>query len=431
MKKTLMMFFILLGGLFLALQGCRRGSGPRETAQEADSTLHVLLVGDPFALALEKIRPQLEKQLGRDIRLEIVGYNDGRRLALLNARDQRSAYDLIALDIVWLGEYQREGMLLDLTDAFGADRERFLQAPWEASSMDGRIYALPIQPHAELLWVRTDLLSENGKPIPRTTEEVLATARALHRPEAQQYGIAWNAQRGQPLGQTMAHFFAAFGQPILDDQGRPAFRTERGLAAARYAKALMEVSPPDILNMAWDQRTSRFASGQAAMTYGWAARAYMTEDHPASRVRGLVAYAGAPHAPGVNPVTPVGVWSLGIPANVASRRRSEALLRILMSDEIQEALMLAGNTTPPLLSTMMAPGVLERFPALAAIHDLDQRGELDFSMRPRIPEWDSLSEILGTSFHEMLSGRLSAEEALDLAYRRALELTGFAEEAAE
>jgi len=418
----------LLFGLLLLWTACGKGPDPTDSATALSAELSVLLVGDPFALALEKLRPRLEEMLGQPVRLEIVGYNDGRRLTLLNAQDEVSAYDLVALDIVWLGEYARKGVLLDITRDFAAIRDRFFSTALEASTLNGRLLAMPIQPHPELLWVRLDLLAEIGRDIPKTTEEVLETARMLHAPAQQRYGIAWNAQRGQPLGQSMAHFFAAFGQPLLDGDGRPAFNTPRGLAAARYALALREVSPPDILNMAWDQRTSRFAAGQASMTYGWGARAYMAEDHPASRVRGQVVYTAAPHGPETAPVTPFGVWSLGIPANVSSPRRSLQLLNFLLSEEIQRELLKLGHGTPPLPSLARDPSLKPAFPVLNVMYDLDAAGELSFQMRPRIPEWDALCELLGTEFHDMLQGLRSPEETLGRVHSSALQLLGFSGE---
>ena len=403
----------MLAALFVVMApACARRHAPETEADSVESPYRILLVGDPFALAMERARPVLENQVEGKILFETVGYNDGRRLALLNARDRVSQFDLVAYDIVWLGEFVQNRVLLDLTPSFAPHADRFLSAPLEGCRVGNHLYGLPIQPHAELLWIRSDLFAEHNLSPPRTTDELLAAARQLHNPTAGMYGLAWNAQRGQPLGQSMAHFFAAFGQPLLDDRGLPAFDTERGLQAARFALNLMDVSPPDILNMAWDQRTSRFASGQVAMTYGWAARARATEFGAASQVTGKVHYLPAPHAPGVEPVTPLGVWALGVPANVRSPERSIRLLQRIMDEEAQRKIHAQGNTTPPLVSLFQDPEVQAHLPAFRTLGEINQRGELRMEMRPRIPQWDALCGILGHEFHDMLSGRTSPEEAL-------------------
>jgi hypothetical protein len=43
-------------------------------------------------------------------------------------------------------------------------------------------------------------------------------------------------------------------------------------------------------------------------------------------------------------------------------------------------------------------------------------------MRPGVPQWAALAEMLGTVFHDMLSGHLTPEAATALAQTRALQL---------
>jgi multiple sugar transport system substrate-binding protein len=416
--------WVILMVCLTAGSGCdfRRDSRANIRESEADRVFRILLVGDPFAIAVSRGRAEIERHLGMPVELEIVGYSDGRKLTLLNARDAVSRFDLVAFDVVWLGEYHANRILKDLSGRLNIDREAFLENALEACEKNGALYGLPIQPHSELLWVRTDLLEATGMEPPVTTEDLLAFARRVHDPSRQMYGLAWNAQRGQPLGQTMAHLFAAFGAELLDENGRPAFYSEKGLEAARFVKSLIEVSPPDIYSMAWDQRTTRFASGQVAMTYGWGARAFMAEDEPYSVVRGKVMYLPAPHAPGREPVTPLGVWAMGIPSNVASFERSAGGLEILFSPEVQELLVNKGNSSPGLRALASNPALQERFPVLATMAELDRLDQLRMEMRPRIPEWDALCGILGTAFHDMILGKVSAEEAMDRSFTEAVSL---------
>ncbi len=410
----------LLGGLcgvLLLLSACTdSGNPPSPSLQTSTSEKYrLLLVTDPFSLAMDRMKEHMERELQSQIDLEIVVYNDVRTMALQNFKDEVSAYDLIAFDIVWLGEYVEKGVLLPLRLSPNIDLNGFLQPALDTCKVNQTLYGLPIQPHAELLWARADLFEAERLPFPQTTEELLATAKALHNPEEGMYGIAWNAQRGQPLGQTMAHFFAAFGQPLLHEDGSPAFRTEKGLAAAYYALALLEVSPPDILTMAWDQRTSRFASGTVAMTYGWGARSPIVELNPASKVRGKVMYGAAPHAPGMNPVTPLGVWSLGIPSNVRDPGKSRMLLEWLYQEEEQRLLAHNGNGAPPLDSLFAVEELQARYPVLKAMSEGTLRSQLDAGMRPSVESWSEICEILGTEFHEMLLGISTPEESLERA----------------
>lgn len=425
MKQCFWLRLAVFGLVFLGGGGCRRREPLATTVDVgAHRNLRMLVVGDPFALALDRTRPALEAAIGKPIELEIVGYNDNRQLLLQMSKDRQSAYDVVSFDVVWLGELAQKGILAVLPPEVQPRAADFLAGSVETCQFKGQTYGIPFQPHSELLWIRRDWFEAEGIPFPETTDDLLAAARHFHRPEEGRYGIAWNAQRGQPLGQSMSHFFAAFGQPLLDENHRPAFNTERGLRAARFALALRDVSPPDILNMAWDQRVTRFASGTVAMTYGWGARAFMAERDPVSRVRGQVRYGPPPHAPDAPPVIPLGVWALGIPANPPSLADSVKLLRQLSSPQLLRLMVQQGHGAPPLMSLLADPELQRDNPVFRTMLEAQKTHVFSAAMRPSVPEWAELCEILGTVFHDMLRNQLTPEEALAKAEREALELLG-------
>lgn len=73
-----------------------------------------MIVGDPFSIALQNLGPELNSLSGGTFDIEVVGYDDMRLLALRNAQDQVSAYDIVSFDVVWIGEFATEGVLLPL-----------------------------------------------------------------------------------------------------------------------------------------------------------------------------------------------------------------------------------------------------------------------------------------------------------------------------
>lgn len=387
-------------------------------------TLHLVVVGDPFAVALENSLTELSAMAGGQIDLEIVSYDDMRDITLLNARDQESYYDIVSFDAVWMGEYAENSILLPLNERIDAssvvDPADFLEQGYQTAAYDDVQYGLPIQPHPELLWYRSDRFEEDGIAVPETTEELLAAAAHFTDAENNQYGICWNGQRGQALGQQMAHFYAAFGQPLLDDNGQPTLDTPRAVEAAQYALDLLPYSPPDVLNMAWDQRPVRFAQQGCMMTYEWAARTYLVEEDPTSQVAGKVGYAAAPHAEDSAPVTSMGAWSLGIPANIGPREElAWRALEWLTSPEIERLLAVNGNGGMPRYSILRDPELRARYPAFAVVDTLGSEGLLNDWMRPAVPQWPQMADIMGTVYHDMLNGQMSPEEAATEVQRQA------------
>lgn len=419
---ALLLAVIVLGAWWLR----GRPAAPPPVAPPAP--LQVLLVGDPFAPILEREAPALLAPQGLMARFERAGYDAIRQSILAEQRAPSGQVDIVAFDVVWTAELAERGALLPLDELCARDRidlDAYLPPALDAARWQGRLYGLPIQPHAELLWARRDLLAAAGLALPRTPDELLAAARALHRPEAGIHGIVWNAQRGSALGQTMAHLYAAFGQPLLDARGRPSLDGPRAIEAVRFARELVAVSPPDILTTAWDQRRRRFIAGQAALTYEWGARMGEGLASPECRVRGLVLCAPPPVAPGVRAVAPFGTWCLGILAVVPEARRAQAWqgLRAVCTPAAARRLAEAGNAGVSVRELLQDPRWAEAhgglFPVMRALLDA---GAFDPAVRPATPQWDELCHLMGEVYHEVLRGQLTPEAAIAEAQRRALAL---------
>ena len=153
----------------------------------------------------------------------------------------------------------------------------------------------------------------------------------------------------------------------------------------------------------------------------------LVEEDANSRVAGRVAYAAAPHAPGAKPVTPIGTWSLGVPANIGPRRDlALQFLGWLTSEEIERWLAQHGNGGMPRYSVIRDQALAQRYPAFQTVAQLGAAGQLDDWMRPAVPQWSALADILGTVYHDMLRGELSPEQAAARAQQQAEALFGAA-----
>lgn len=423
---------VLSSVILMALSACGQADHSHQVTTDSPAALSpikILAPTDPFAArAMPLAEAELERGWGQPIEIETTAYDDVRRLIQRHQRHSDHGFDIVAFDVVWLGELVADGSLEPLdqqiaqTPALAFDD--LVAAPLADCQIDGMTYGLPIQPHAELLWYRTDWFTDAGLTPPQTTDEILTAAARLTNPENGRYGICWNAQRGQPLGQSMAHFYAAFGAPLLDEAGRPALDSPQARQAAAYAKALLEYSPPDILLMAWDQRTSRFADGSSAMTYGWSARAYLAEEAADSKVSGLVGYAPAPVAPGIAPITPLGTWSLAVPTGLPDERRARALECLLWLSQPAQHRLLAGHGSGGIQrhSLLSDDALQRRHPAFITIDAMAHKGHVSSAMRPAIPQWHHLCQILGTVYFDMLRGDLTIDAACAEAQRQALAL---------
>ena len=401
--------------------------------------LRILVHGDPTFMVMENLKRQFEQIIGTSISQRAFSIDRLRVEALQNAGRRFSKYDIIAVDLPWVGEFAEKGVLMALDKCLDTDRldpPDFHTAGWMAAHWGGRPYGVPSQTTPELLFYRTDWFAEAGLEPPLTTATVIESARHFHNPARGRYGIAWNAARGTALGHQFLMTCADFGQPIVnldpiaggfaaDTAGRhdlvPTIDTPLARDACEYLLALLEFSPPDILSMSWYERVRPYAAGKIAMAYGYTLLAPYFERDKTSPAHGNTGYLPHPAGPRGRPVAPVGGYVLGIPGNLAPERRAaaaEALIAVT-SPEAQKLFVLNGSRTAPRYSVGADPEVRRISSIFEAVDAMSLRDELQFWPRPPIPQISDIIEICGQEIHDMLRGVIKPRDALQKAQSRA------------
>lgn len=98
-----------------------------------------------------------------------------------------SAPDVALMHATKIAEFIEGGFLRELTaeelEAAGIYAEDYFPIPWQASTYDGRVYAIPFDIHPIGLYANRQLLEQAGVPStpPATADELFATARIVNR----------------------------------------------------------------------------------------------------------------------------------------------------------------------------------------------------------------------------------------------------------
>ena len=401
--------------------------------------LRILVHGDPTFMVMDNLKRQFEQVVGCPISQRAFSIDRLHGEALRNAERKESRYDIIAVDLPWIGEFAEKGVLEPLDavmDVERLDHPDFHTAGWQAAHWGGRPYGVPSQTTPELLFYRRDLFAEADLDPPRTTDALLAAAKHFHTPARAFWGIAFNGARGTPLGHQFLFLMAAFGGPVVempriaggyDAAGLangpvvPTIDTEPGHAAADFLHQLLAYAPPDILSMSWYERVRPYAEGRVAMAYGYTLLVpYFERDanSPAARTTDYL-----PHPAGGDgaSVAPVGGYVLGIPKNLAPDRRRAAVdaLVVFTSPEAQKLYAQNGSRTCPRYSVGSDPEVRQLSTAFEAVDQMSWRDELQFWPRPPIPQINEIVQICGEEMHDMLRGSIRPAEALKRAQGRA------------
>ena len=401
--------------------------------------LRVLVHGDPTFMVMENLKRQFEQSIGVQINQRAFSIDRLHEEAVRNSERKSSRYDIIAVDLPWVGEFAERDILMPLDEAVdiaSVDPADFHTAGWKAAHWGGRPYGLPAQTTPELLFYRKDMFAEAGLEPPATTDALLAAAKVMHDPQNGRHGIAWNAARGTALGHTVLMTLADFGQPVFDlppvaggfATGHLADRrynvtidTDAGLRAAEFLLELLEYSPPDILSMSWYERVRPYAAGRIAMAFGYTLLAPYFELDEGSPANGQTGYLPHPAGPDASQIAPVGGYIMGIPANLSPDRVPAAVeaLRVFTSPEAQKLYVQNGSRTNPRYSVGADPDVRRLSPIFEAVDAMSWRDELQFWPRPPVPEISEIIQICGEEFHDMLRGLTTPPETLRRAQERA------------
>lgn len=385
--------------------------------------LRLLLKDEPTFLVLERIRAEISVLLNTPVETTVLEYEKLNQKVIENSRAAESAYDLVALDIPWLGRMVMEQALHPLDGELQRSKLNpfdFYAAAWEGARCQGRQVGIPIAPTAELFLYRTDIFGEMGLEPPSTIDLVLKAARRTHAPERGLHGIAWNAARGQPLGQTFIQVMATFGSPPvnLKEHGagfdldtpwqelRPTMDNEAGRATLEYLVELARFSPPNISTMDWDARMEAYRCGRTAMSYEWSTRTLHFEEDPQSPARGKTGYLPHPATEVNRSISPMGGWVLAMPSNLAPERKRPVwrILQWLASPEVTKCMIQNGSPSKFLHSVSSDPEVADLVPAFGVMDSMEKRGQLQIWPRPPIPFITSLMRIVGQEVHEAIWG---------------------------
>lgn len=261
---------------------------------------------------LERRAAEFRTRTGIEIQITHVPFRELYQAMLDDVRSQSQKYHAYVFVSQWLPDFAAPGFLEDLGPRVAADAA----LDWEdislffrefGASYDGRTYAVPLDGDFQMVYYRTDLLAAAGLQPPRTWDEYLAVARALHgrdfdgdevpdygsciakRPGTQAYSALWAIAGAylQSKGTRQGAFFDLDTIAPLTDNAAFARTLEIYRATGDYG-------PLHERELDHTAVRALYVSGRCALTLDWGDIGTLAIG-PASRVEDLV---GAVISPG-------------------------------------------------------------------------------------------------------------------------------------
>ena len=409
-----------------------------ESRNDSGRDLRFLLHDDNYFASMRDMWSDFRSKLSSRKNFRLLALPELRAEVFDNNRRKASDYDIVTVNMPWLGEAVRHGVAQPLTEFLkGASINPLDFHPniWSTGTWNGIQYGVPIYCTIESLAIRRDLFQLGGVHQPNSFEKVLDAATTLHNPKRGMHGIVWNAAEGMPVSHSFMFFMGCCGTPIINiptprvhvdyskitgEAVRPCVLSEEGRRTLDYMHRLLAFSPPDILVIDWNRALEYFMSGHAAMIYCWTMRAARFEYDIRSVVKRKVEYCQHPHGPGGASVSPVGGFLLTIPASLPPERAKLAFDAIswMASPAAMKEHVKNGIPVAPRFSVSADPEAAASTPIVRFVDKLAKQNKLQTWHRPPIPEYHKIETILGQEIYAALSGQCSDVEALTRSQNR-------------
>ena len=246
--------------------------------------------------------------------------HDQLRLAL--GAGGTSPYDIIMVTEGDVNSYVAEGWMMPLNDLIDKYDEAYNISDISGlgdMTVDGNIYALPMEQNTRHMFYRPDLLEKHMIEVPETWDDVIAACGVLQAEDSivipfttqLHAGWAWRIEFGDML--------LAFGGQALNDDNTPAFNSDAGVMALEKLVEIVDACMGEEgLTYSIDDSQIGIATGELAMAFTWASRAAAMDDPDFSDYIGGINFAPAPRATadGMYGATGGTGAALGIPANI-------------------------------------------------------------------------------------------------------------------
>jgi multiple sugar transport system substrate-binding protein len=284
--------------------------------------------------------------------------------------------------------------------------------PWSLNSFRWRdkLYGLPSAANPMILFAnRAHFGDARITRLPDTWDDLLAAARSLTG--AGRFG--WTMPAGQTGGSggVMSHwlvFLLQAGGELFDQDERPGFVTDSGLAAIDMLKQLLAVSDPQAIHhKSIIDASAVFMSGDAAMMMNWAVMHRSLNDPSISEVAGNLATAVLPAGPaGTASIDTGDGWTLDARTWIAAK--SMDLLQYYLEPRVQKQMLTQTGWLPISASALDDADVQAEAPHAATVRQqLNSRIESGFR-----PNYDVVTRIIGSEVREALIGMKSPIDAL-------------------
>ena len=402
--------------LLQAAPGLLGAIGPA-AAQDASITVTGI---SSFGLIADQL-PRFTAQTGIKVNLEILPYPQLRTRSMADLVGGTAASDIYLQDIIWLGEWAKNGYVRPLDELLARDAaeiatDDLLPGAFNAlSKWEGQTWSVPVGAFYFLNYYRTDWFAAKGLAAPTTLDDVDRDAAALTDARANQFGISMAYQKGSPITSWFLATYAGAGGKLLADPPRtlrPSLDSELARTVLGHYLGWLKSAPRGAVGYHWNDQTVAMQQGRLGMAPSFSVNGTEFAKADKSVVAGSLGFTYMPRlAASDAPVVPFGGWAAALNAKSAKTEAAWKFLKFLISPQTQLELAKVSGT-PVRYSTLQDAGLQQAYPWLGFILEAEKAGRIYPDYRPRYPFYPKAEEAIGLQLNLAALGQAEPAEAL-------------------
>jgi multiple sugar transport system substrate-binding protein len=382
------------------------------------TTLRIFTGGQQRPDVMRKIADEYQKKNPSvKIEVEVGGATSEAQQqylsTVLSAKD--SVLDVILIDVIRPAQWAAQGWAEPLDGYLGTDKSKilsqYLKAYVDADQVNGKLVALPYFADSQFLYYRKDLLEKYKRPVPKTWDELMETAKIVmdgeKAPQLQGFSTA-----GSPIEGTVCTYLVplwgagsditANGKLNLDTtQARQPFQLYGRMKQAG-------VLPKNIAEIPTDRIRIDMQGGNLIFGMTWGYVWNRLENDADSKVRGRIGVTTLPHDPGGKSATCIGGWQLAVSAYSKNKAEAVKFARWLSSPETSKMQAILASHLPVFPSVYKDPEVLKANPWFADALPVVEGAK----SRPISAQYPQVSDVIRSNMNAYLAGTKTTDVAL-------------------
>jgi trehalose/maltose transport system substrate-binding protein len=336
--------------------------------------------------------------------------------------------DVYQTDVIWAP--QLADQFVDLTDAAKDVIADHFPSIIESQTANGKLVALPFFTDAPALFYRKDLLEKYSQTVPKTWDELAATAKIVMDGEraagnADMWGFVWqgNAYEGLTCD-ALEWVKSSGGGQIVEADGTISINNDKAVAAIDRAKSWVgTISPPGVLAYQEEDARGVWQLGNAVFLRNWP-YTYSLGNADDSPIKGKFDVSTLPvGAEGDSPASTLGGWNLAVSKYSPNQAEAIKLVLFLASKETQKKRALELSALPTIASLYDDADVAAAQPIIPRWKSVFE----DAVPRPSAPtktKYNEVSSLFFQAVHDSLSGNGSSADNLEALEAKLTELKG-------